>query len=83
MELGPNEETKFDVAKLAKYWHIFSWVIAAIFWRPYMSLENIYKLSQEWAEKDGQMGSWLDVIDGICWICSIVGIMIGVGFWMK
>ncbi len=82
MELDPNEPTKFNIADYAKYWHIFSWILLCLLGKP-MSLENVYLFSQEWAERDGHMGSWLDVFDGILWICSIVGIMIGIGFWMK
>lgn len=73
------------VKKYAKYWHIFSWAIlnACNAFGDKKELVEIYDISQAWAERDGHGGSWLDVFDGICWICAVVAFMIIVGFLMS
>ena len=74
------DENKFK--KYVKYWHIFSYGLFSLLGKK-MTLVEIYDLSQEWAERDGHGGSWLDVLDGMGWICSIIGLMILAGFLMK
>ncbi len=77
-----EKETKPDYGKYVMYWHFFSWMLLGLLGKP-MPLREVYELSQDWAARDGHMGSWLDVFDGIMWIIAVIGGMIGIGFWLS
>jgi hypothetical protein len=72
-----TEETK--VEKYLKYYNIFSYLILNYIFRKNVSLIAIYR---EAGDK-GESASWYDVIDGICWICSVIGAIIGNGYLLE
>jgi hypothetical protein len=63
-----------------KFYNLFSFLYIKYFQRRNVSLMGVHKFSNKCAEAECQSASWLDVFDGIGWICSFVAIIIAIGY---
>ena len=63
-----------------KFYNIFSFLYIKYFQGRNVSLLGVHRYSNKCAEDAGQSASWLDVFDGMGWICSFVAAAIAAGY---
>jgi hypothetical protein len=78
-----SELKKKKVRYPMKYYNIFTWIYLVLIKRRDMTLEDVYHYTISCADDahlGSSMGSWWDVFDGVCWICSFVFGLILIGY---